>query len=146
MRTKLIIVVVASILLNACNTIGTQQFTYLGNDSSIPNVVGVVEHKDFMGIGISADQYAKEYESALEDAFDAAPHGTVSINEIKVFKEYRFANQIWGAIMTSTGALIISSAGDEGAIIGGALSLVGFILTGTNRYNFILIGEPSESL
>jgi len=129
-------------VVSGCSTIWGSHMSYLGNDNAERNVIGVASHTDWMGLGINGDQYASEYEKAASNALRRGPAGTVALENIKVFKEYKFNNQILGSILYSLGVAMIVSYEDELILPGAGLSLVGLILTGLNQYDLILIADP----
>jgi len=135
---KFALILFAAIIGSSCTTIGSQQMSYLGNDSKTTNVVGTANHFDLLGIGISGDQYVNEYNRALKEAFEESPVNTVNIKNIKVFKEQKWGFQILGFLLSGLGYGLIS----EGSELGLGLSVAGLLLSSVNSYEFILIGEP----
>ncbi len=157
MKLKLIaIMIVFSMILTSCNTIGTQQYTYVGDATSTKNVVGQSTHFDFLGMGISAKGYAREYNSAIKDAFKNSPKGTNELKSVKIFKENKSWPQILGTVAAIVGySLLMSSMIDSydnpGGTDNGSTTMMSTVLMaggaglwGVNTYDFVVVAEPVQ--
>jgi hypothetical protein len=126
----------------SCTSIGFQQMTYLGQDSTIPDVIGSSHHFDIMGIGNSAEKYAIEYERALSKVFYNSPKGTTKIENLKTFKAQNWEYQILGILIAGIGYTFKDS--NSASTLGYGLVVGGAIVASVNSYDFILIGEPVQ--
>jgi len=139
---KAIVLLLLPLGFISCTSIGSQQMTYLGQDSTVPDVIGTSNHFDIMGIGNSAEKYATEYERALSKAFYNSPKGTTKIENLKTFKAQNWEYQILGIIVAGIGYTLKDS--NSSSSLGYGLVIGGAIVASVNSYDFILIGEPVQ--
>lgn len=157
MKLRLIaMMIIFSIILTSCTTIGTQQYTYVGDVTSEKNVMGKSAHYDFLGLGISANGYAREYNDAIKDAFKNSPSGTKTLKSVKIFKENKSWPQVIGSVAISLGYTILmvslansynnpdNSENNSTALISMGLMAGGAGLWGLNTYNFVVVAEPAQ--
>jgi hypothetical protein len=140
----LLLVLVAALLpVSACKTLSGQEMAYLGDDTAKPNVSGKGTHGDWMGIGVGAQTYIREYEQAILDAKGGNPN--FSLTNIKAFKEQKSWPQVVGIFAAAAGAGITAAGivgGSTGGSIGGALLYIGgMALTGYRTYDYWVIAE-----
>lgn len=150
MTPKLIVpgcVCVAMVLsLVGCMTIGPQEMRYLGDETPTQNVVGTVDHFDWMGIGFDGEDIAAEYNTAVENAFLSAPDGTTQLRAVKAFRE----RGLWpyfasAALLAASGnALGFGIPGSSPALISlGVASFIGAVaVSGINQYTLYVVAEP----
>lgn len=128
--------------LSSCTTITSQQMSYMGEATRTPVVSGVAKHFDFMGVGVNEDQYTKEYQEAVNDAFKNAPQATLKLQSLKTYKQYNYTNQALGFALMSLSGGLYASSNSVNAIIGALMDIAGLVLLGCNNYDFVVIGEP----
>ena len=137
--------VVAALLLIVsfvgCTTIGNQQMSYVGDLSSRINVVGTTTHVDFIGIGVSGDQYAMEHNAAVAAAFKNAPLGTQKLENVKVFRAQHWTPQVGGLLLGGLGSLLFAVVHP---LVGIPVMAVGALGALVNYYDYVVIGEPSK--
>ena|SRR6056297_2630813 len=138
---SILILIVVTIVISGCSTLGRQQMAYLGDETKTTNVVGKATHIDFLGSGAGGDAFAELYTEAVDDAFRSAPPGTTDLNSVKAFREYKFWPQALGVAGMLLGGLFLAEGGVETGV---ALYIGGTILTGINTYDLILIAEPNS--
>jgi len=150
MKTKILsLIILLSLLFTSCTTIGTQQYTYVGDVTPKENVMGKSLHIDFLGLGISANSYAREYNNAVTDAFNNASPKPSKLTSTKIFKETTFWPKILGSLLVVAGQVMltmqISNTQDTqttNLFLPILLFTGGGALWGVNTYNFVVVGEP----
>lgn len=148
-KQLLALTVVLSILFTGCSTIGNQQMTYVGDVTPTKNIVGKSTHFDFLGLGVSADAYAAEYNRAVSNAFRSSRKTPEKLNNVKIYKEYKPWPKVLGTASVLLGYILLSVAvsdtnkeEDFAPIVPVALMVGGTAMWGVNTYDFVVLGEP----
>jgi hypothetical protein len=111
---------------------------YLGEETRVPSVVGSTSHIDILGIGTTPDSAAREYETAVANAFKNAPQGTEKLTNIKSFKTQHFFLQVLGSIFVLFGAQLYENGANYGLIF----EALGMIPMSANIYTLSVVATP----
>ena len=131
-------------LLAGCNTIGSENMSYLGDDYPTSNVWGRARHTDWAGIGVSADDYIQQYENARGQAYRVAERLKEGdqppvLRNIKVFREQRYWPQVLAVLLYTSGTFTLLETDNPG--LAGVQYGLGAIFLPINQYDLYLIGD-----
>jgi len=147
MKKIIVLIIIASCMYFSCATITHQEMEYLGTETNKFNVSSSVHHVDWLGIGVSGEDYAEEYERAVNEALSISPEGTTELVNLKAFKVTKLWPQIVGTGFVTVGSSFLGIASVDGdtlsLLIGAGISLLGSIFSGINIYEFFVIAEPN---
>jgi hypothetical protein len=142
---SMLAVSILALLLASCTTIQRQEMVYLGDQGKQPSVVGEATHIDFAGVGVDGENYANDYQRAINDAFRKSPQGTTELKDVKAFKTPKSWPQVLGLGAVCLGAMLISESSDGGSTtLGAGLYLGGLVTMCVNTYDFVVVANPTN--